>query len=298
MRAELRPGAAVAYEGDDYVVEALDGPLVRLRQRGPERGAVVVAAECLLAAPGYRLLDAEPPSATVVADLAAELLPDARRALAEARLAHVLEARTGYRSGHAAEALPGEPRAGYDPADTAMAERLATKASELSAAGDKVSVRTLHRWWSRWQSVGLVGLVDARLIAARKVLPSVDPRVRAEAERLVRKRADGPTPSPSQLARHLRVAVEDAHGPDVAMPSRSVTQRLLHEAARGHATFSTGQAAAGGGQRALDALRGAARHPPGPVRSIRLQPGQRLRLRPPHPRVPGARPVRRPGRLL
>ena len=73
MRAELRPGAAVAYEGDDYDVEALDGPLVRLRRRGPDRSAVVVAVECLLVAPGYRFLDVDLPSAAAVGDPAAEL---------------------------------------------------------------------------------------------------------------------------------------------------------------------------------------------------------------------------------
>ena len=60
MRAELRPGAGVAYEGDDYEVEALDGPLVRLRRRGQGGGAVVVAVEHLLVAPGYRVLDVRP----------------------------------------------------------------------------------------------------------------------------------------------------------------------------------------------------------------------------------------------
>ncbi len=241
MRAELRPGTAVAYEGDAYDVEALDGPLVRLRRRGPERSAVVVAVERLLVAPGYRLLDVELPPVTAVGDPAAELLPDGPRAKAEVRLGHLVEARTGYRSGHAAEALPGEPRPGYDPRATTMAERFDTKAAELSAAGEKVSPRTLHRWWSRWQDLGLAGLVDARLTAQRKILPSVDPRVRAEAEQLVREWSDRPTPSPSQLARHLRVAVEDAHGTEVRLPSRSVTQRLLREVASGHATFRSGK---------------------------------------------------------
>ena len=264
MRTELRPGTAVGYEGDDYDVEALEGTLVRLRRRGPERSAVVVAVECLLVAPGYRILDVKLPTGAVAGDPAAELLPDAHRATAEARLANVLEARTGYRSGHAADPFPGEPRPGYDPSATIMSERFATKAAELTAAGEKVSQRTLHRWWARWQELGLTGLVDARLTAQRKVLPSVDPRVRAEAERLVRSRSDGPTAAPSQLARHLRVAVEDAHGPDVRLPSRSVTQRLLHEVARGHATFSSGKR-----------RREAANEPSTPFGSLRAsRPGQ------------------------
>ncbi len=37
MRVELRPGCTVVYEGEHFQVEALDGPLVRLRDEMPER---------------------------------------------------------------------------------------------------------------------------------------------------------------------------------------------------------------------------------------------------------------------
>ena len=144
------PASTVATTATTTDVEALYGPLVRLRRRGPERTAIVMAVECVLVAPGYRLLDVELPPAAVVGNPAAsELLRDAHRTKAEARLAHVLEASTSYRSGPAADALPGEPRPGYDPTATTMVERFATKAAELSVAGEKVSPPTLHRWWFR-----------------------------------------------------------------------------------------------------------------------------------------------------
>ncbi|MDF3146458.1 MULTISPECIES: hypothetical protein [unclassified Streptomyces] len=52
---------------------------------------------------------------------------------ARLRAAHMLEAQTGYRSGHPARALPGEPRPAYDPERTTLAQRRRAKAEELKA---------------------------------------------------------------------------------------------------------------------------------------------------------------------
>ncbi len=56
MRAELRPGARVVYDGSSYLVEGLQGPLARLRSAEGEPIPVVVAVELLLSSPGYRLV--------------------------------------------------------------------------------------------------------------------------------------------------------------------------------------------------------------------------------------------------
>ncbi|MGW8780232.1 transposase [Streptomyces sp. NPDC055796] len=73
---------------------------------------------------------------------------------ARMRAAHVLEAETGYRSGSPVRALPGEPRAAYDPASTTVTQRRRAKALELAALNREeaellglsyMSERTLER---------------------------------------------------------------------------------------------------------------------------------------------------------
>ncbi|MFJ4806656.1 transposase [Streptomyces murinus] len=86
---------------------------------------------------------------TGTADLSEDQLRRARL-----RAAHVLEAESGFRSGHPARALPGEPRPAYDPASTTVTERRRAKVAELAGLGREeaallglvhMSVRTLER---------------------------------------------------------------------------------------------------------------------------------------------------------
>ncbi len=134
-----------------------------------------------------------------------ERLAPQHRGVAEERLAHLLEARTGYRGGAAALARAREPRRAYDPArEPRLVDRLDAKASEFPTPR-----RTLQRWWAAYEQRGLPGLVDVRVSAPRKVLPSVDPRVKEEALALVKGWADKATPTQRQLAIHLKVAVTD-----------------------------------------------------------------------------------------
>lgn len=99
------------------------------------------------------------------------------------RLAHALEADTGYRSGDPALALPGEPRPAYDPALVPnVSDRRRNKAAEVKAAAaalldpgmaraaavDELSERTLQRLalaWHRHRSVSAV--MDRRHVRPR-----------------------------------------------------------------------------------------------------------------------------------
>jgi hypothetical protein len=239
VRVELRPGCQVAYEDERFSIEALDGPVMRLRRLEGERSAVVVGVDDLAAAATFET-DATGPTAAVEAvpdEVGAELLPPEHGRLAEDRLGHLLEARSGYRSGSAALARPKEPRASYDPQrEPSMVRRLDAKASELGT-----SRRTLQPWWSGYQRQGLAGLVDERASAPRKMLPSVDPRVKQEALTLVENWADKSTPTARQLGVHLKVAVEDRYGDTVQMPVGSTLGRLLREVSGPRATRSTGR---------------------------------------------------------
>jgi transposase InsO family protein len=75
-----------------------------------------------------------------------------------ARAAHVREALTGYRSGHAETALRGEPRAAYKPG-LPRGKRLAAKADELGRG-----LRTIERWASDYLKYGEVGLISAKSV--------------------------------------------------------------------------------------------------------------------------------------
>ena len=65
---------------------------------------------------------------------------------AQIRMAHLLEAETGYRSGSPYWAQPGEPRPGYDPERTTLTERRQAKVAELKAL-DRREARHLGLEW-------------------------------------------------------------------------------------------------------------------------------------------------------
>ncbi len=94
-----------------------------------------------------------------------------QRELVQLRYAHVMEAETGYRSGSALHAVPGEPRHGYHPATTTLAARREAKVAEVRALAPDVaaaaglaglSVRTLQRWAGDCARFGVLGCADGR----------------------------------------------------------------------------------------------------------------------------------------
>lgn len=106
---------------------------------------------------------------------------------ARRRAAHVLEAETGYRSGSALRALPGEPRPAYDPARTTVNERRQAKAAELAALdrGDaaalglaNMSVRTLRRLAAQSKTELVTGCADGRWTRRQGGHPSVTEEIR------------------------------------------------------------------------------------------------------------------------
>ncbi len=95
--------------------------------------------------------------------------------LVELRLAHLLEAETGFRSGDQLRAAPGEPRPEYDPELVPLATgRRQAKVAELVALRerepdharmlglDRISLRTLERWAARYYRWGVMGCADER----------------------------------------------------------------------------------------------------------------------------------------
>ena len=125
--------------------------------------------------------------------------PEPVRRQARERAAHVREALTGYRSGSAETAVPGEPRPRYTPTLPKQA-RMAAKAKELH-----IGLRTFERWVC-YEEAGEVDSVSGKAVqpelgsetfrAVRTGGPGRDGRAhrRVEADRELRHRAHSGAP--------------------------------------------------------------------------------------------------------
>src|SRR5262249_18714463 len=126
--------------------------------------------------------------------------------------AHLLEMTTGYRSGEAASAVAGEPRAEYDPALT-LQTRVEAKAAELGCSAAVLWER-LHRWGGQ----GLAGLVDRRTVRLSNPLGGADPRlVEAILAQHAAAEADDSTGDLGRLRRRVQRRLDGLHGPGVVM---------------------------------------------------------------------------------
>lgn len=166
-----------------------------------------------------------------------DLAPDQQRRVL-LRLEHLLEVQTGFRSGDAHRALPGEPRAAYDPATTTLGERRRAKVAELRQLGREearmlglacVSERTLERLAAAYQQLGIVGCVDGRLLRRRSGHPSIGGEV-AEAMVAVHKE----TLHRSKLSMRARERlihqyVRERFGPHVLVPHYDTLRRAWAE---------------------------------------------------------------------
>src|SRR5712691_4308433 len=150
LHALLAVGISLAYDGQWWQCAELDGPHVLLSS---PVGIRRVSAGHLLADPSTRLHGAPgDPVEGTGADLAG--LGEAELAGRRERVAHVQEARTGFRGGCAELAADGEPRPQYAPG-VPMLARYAAKATEIG-----VGVSTLRRWVKEFEARGPAGLAD------------------------------------------------------------------------------------------------------------------------------------------
>ena len=128
FKVKLTYGDRVWYDGDAHKVEGLEGGVITLRSRSGRLSSMT--PRTLMSAEDFKLLDKgdyEQQDLVTFPDN----LPDELIKKAEALLAHLLEARTGYRSGDAVTAEKHEPRKAYDPALIGMTQRMKAKAKEL-----------------------------------------------------------------------------------------------------------------------------------------------------------------------
>ena len=207
-------GESLLWDGEVVRVVEFDGRVVALRL-ADGRYSSIGLAEFASRARGLDLVEGSGDPGLVWVGLSV-----AERDLVAQRAAHVREVLTGYVSGHAETAGPGEPRPEY--ADgVGLKARYRAKATELS-----VGARTVENWVAAYRDGGEPALVDDR--RRRGQSSTVDPRwdaaVRAELA------AGVLTSTPTRSAVLMRVAerVEREHGPGVVpIPSRATAYRRL-----------------------------------------------------------------------
>ncbi|MFI9078380.1 TnsA-like heteromeric transposase endonuclease subunit [Streptomyces sioyaensis] len=241
-RAAVRVGVGTRfhYDGEIVVVEemfgAASGNEVLVRD-GRDRRFRLSLREVLSS--GRARVIAEEPGPTSgdpgesASVLLAQLTNEAREEVRE-RAAHMNEVLTGYRSGSAELAAPGEPREEYAPGVPLM-RRYEFKAAELG-----VSVRTIKRWVSafhREREAALAGDLPDRA-ADMGGLGRADPRWVEMALEIMAEHVDESTPSKAKVIRSIGPRLAARYpGEEVKLPKRATAYSWLAELEKRVPTF-------------------------------------------------------------
>ncbi|GAB1815919.1 transposase [Mycobacterium sp. MUNTM1] len=159
-------------------------------------------------------------------------VPESARSQARERAAHVREVLTGYRSGCALTALPGEPRPRYR-IELPKQDRMVAKAKEL-----RLGLRTVERWVSRYEAEGEVGLLSAK---------TLQPVVGSETFELfehaaldvMREHTDLSRPTRGYVVAHAQARLDATYGAGVVrLPSPATAYRILDKLDRLYPLFS------------------------------------------------------------
>ena len=253
----LAVGTHVRHNGEVHTVTAIEGSLVTFRSR---HGRAWVADARRVLADESTVIGTNPDFESppdAIGQLLANLTDAERDELAE-RVAHIRELLTGYRSGSAERAGPGEPRSEFRP-ERPMAERQQAKAGELG-----VGLRSVQRWMARYQAEGPAGLVDARGQQEKDPLRGLDQRWVDCCRAVLDEHVDASRPTAKIILERVAARLDQAHGAGfVPIPYRRRAYEALAEMTRG-----------------TNALRGATKQ----KRSIARRPqGTYGRLRPTRP---------------
>jgi hypothetical protein len=173
---EVSVGAGVILDGLEWTVGAFEpqfGNVLLCRPDGQQQQTTVRALfnhsdRRNSPAPGAPASPSRLRQPTVLDDLTAEQADRLRL-----RVAHLLEAETGFGSGDPRRAAPGEPRPAYDPSTTTLSTRRRAKVAELHALDrqaarmlgvEHVSERTLERLAAAYRRFGVAGCIDGRAV--------------------------------------------------------------------------------------------------------------------------------------
>ena len=225
----LGVGTWLRHDGDTWQVLSLDGVGVLIKDRRGRQRQVLL--EYLLTHPSTSpVLSDDHGGEPAVGPLLAAVGPLEQL---EERAAHIREVLTGYRSGSAERALPGEPRPPYGPGQPLMA-RYQAKAAEIG-----VGERTLRRWAADFGAHGEVGLVDGRRDRRSDPLARVDLRWLTACREVIAEHTDASTPTKAMILERVQARLAATHGEGtVPTPGRTKAYEVLTELARGRNTFT------------------------------------------------------------
>ena len=237
---DLSPGAVVVLDGRQWTVERRAPHLGQIMLVDSDGKRQQVTFKFLLTHP--RCFTSSLTAATGAnrgrQEASADDLHPDKRELAVLRMAHVLEVRTGFRSGSHLRPGPEEPKPEYNPDTTTLTQRRHAKVAELAALDreqarlldlDQVSYRTLVRWDLGERDFGLVGCADHRWLRESSGRPSITEHVReaivwVREETLHRARI-------SMRSKYVLVCqhMRDTYGSDDEVPSYRTLCRVWKE---------------------------------------------------------------------
>jgi transposase InsO family protein len=211
------------------MIVALAGTSVRLRS--DDGGELVVLVAYLMACPEFAVTDGQPMPAVepfgLLDGLPAKVLQDARD-----WERHLVEVETGLAPDAHQSA---EPRPGFDPVTTSVADRDRAKAAELG-----VSVRTIQIRRARYAQQGLWGLVDQRAVRDYDATGRADARLVTAVRELVDAETDTSTGTRSRLIRRVVKRLEAEHGIGVVpLPGKTTFYKVIDAVATGRHTFGS-----------------------------------------------------------
>jgi hypothetical protein len=235
----LSAGARLMLGGAEWEVEECLPQCGRvvLRGAGGQRRPVTIRA--LVNDPGLCPVPVPAAAGLACREIGLEDLTGAQREQLHLRVAHVLEAETGFRCGSPLRALDGEPRPEYDPGATTVAQRRAAKAAELRALGpeqlrrltglDTISERTLRRWAGGYRRFGIAGCIDGRTVRKSGNRPAITEPVREAIYAVRQETLHRSRLSMATRDRLIRQYVAERHGPEAVVPSYSTLKRTWME---------------------------------------------------------------------
>jgi len=225
-RWPLGIGGRLVIDGETITVHSVDGAEVNGFTAAGERVRFVLTRVGEEPAPANE----EWQFGAVLLDASA--LSDAQLREAGELLGHLNEAWFGHRSGDPGRMSPGEPRAGFDPAQTTLRQRVEAKAAELGC-----SVGKLHQKRGELLRRGVVALVDGR--AARSATGSgIDPRVREAILAEARELAESSDVRKMQFRARVASRLARESGEPLELPSsRQTFNRIVDEALRSTGLF-------------------------------------------------------------
>lgn len=232
----LNVGDRISFKGASYHLTGLDSALAMLSAPGLAPIAVQVSA--LVSDPTFSLAVASrsrrrPLSRPRIFGA----LPATVQADALAMERHITEILDGI----PCDAAPGtSSRAEYNVDATSLRQRTLAKHAELAAAGQSIGVSTLQRLRKDYETQGLMGLVDRRIVRGGSLAGNTDQRYVEVLLKVLEQNLHQSTGSMDRLRDqvHKAVACEYPDG-QVTVPSRATFHRLVGRLREGrHATGS------------------------------------------------------------